>query len=141
MGFIAPVEPESGREQSILEYLTSTAERAAGFGANFGARDAAYHCGLLHNIGKYSVAFQKRIKGSNIRVEHPTAGAVEAFGLPDSAAAFCIVGHHDGMPDREERSSWTPRRDQFHITHWIRPDFKKYVRKYIKSILMLKQLW
>ncbi|WP_310609949.1 CRISPR-associated endonuclease Cas3'' [Limnohabitans sp.] len=43
--------------------------------AAFSAGDWAYLIGLLHDLGKYSQAFQQRLRGSNERADHATAGA------------------------------------------------------------------
>ena len=58
--------------------------------------------GLLHDIGKYSDAFQKRLAGGT-KVDHSTAGAYEALkkGLP--MEAFAIAGHHGGLPNRGQK--------------------------------------
>ena len=60
-------------------------------------------CGMLHDIGKYSIAFQDRLLGKNSqRVDHSTAGAqlcLAQKGTMYWLAAFCIAGHHAGIPD------------------------------------------
>ena len=56
----------------------------------------------LHDIGKYSVDFLKRITGeSNQRVDHSTAGARVCIekGGKYSFLEYCIAGHHAGLPD------------------------------------------
>ena len=64
--------------------------------------DWGYCNGMLHDIGKYSVDFLKRITGeSNQRVDHSTAGArvcVEKGGKY-RFLEYCIGGHHTGLPD------------------------------------------
>lgn len=51
---------------------------ARAFGERFGNGDAAWLCGLFHDIGKFSEAFQKRIhRETKQRVDHSTAGAKE----------------------------------------------------------------
>lgn len=104
MKYIAHTDKDHRREQPLIEHLTNTAGMAGEFAAVFGAGEAAYRCGLLHDIGKYSNAFQKRINGGKIRVDHSTAGAAEAFALGDVAAALCIAGHHGGIPDLGNRT-------------------------------------
>ena len=66
---------DDGRVQTVSEHLRGTGELAAGFAAPFGAADEARAAGLLHDIGKYSAAFQQRIRGSAVSVDHSTAGA------------------------------------------------------------------
>ncbi|MDO4565563.1 MAG: CRISPR-associated helicase Cas3' [Clostridia bacterium] len=99
MKYIAHIDPETGREQTVKEHLLATAELAGSFASEFGAEKVGYRCGLLHDIGKYSEAFQRRIKGANDKVDHSTAGAQEAFNSKDVPIAFCVAGHHGGLPD------------------------------------------
>lgn len=55
---------------------------------------------MLHDIGKYSNRFQQRINGNDkIKVDHSTCGAQEAFKMKLLMAAFCIAGHHGGIPN------------------------------------------
>lgn len=96
---LAHIEPNSRREQTVKDHLIGTAELAKGFASQFGAGEAAYRCGLLHDIGKFSAAFQRRIQTGTGRTDHSTAGAQEALKLRDYPAAFCIAGHHGGLPD------------------------------------------
>lgn len=90
---------DDGRVQTVSEHLHGTGELAAGFAAPFGAADEARAAGLLHDIGKYSAAFQQRIRGSAVSVDHSTAGAQEACKRGDLPAALAIAGHHGGIPD------------------------------------------
>lgn len=94
--------------QPLHEHLIDVSERAGQFGAVFGAERAAGLAGLLHDLGKYTEAFQARLRGSTQRVDHSTAGAAEIFNLAKTAAdravaeliAYAIAGHHAGLPDR-----------------------------------------
>ena len=88
-----------GREQVLSEHLRNTAELAGEFADSFHCRDWGYACGLMHDIGKYSAEFQKRIRGENHHVDHSTAGAVEMKNNKCFPAAYCIAGHHAGLPD------------------------------------------
>ena len=87
------------REQALSEHLYGTAEHAAGFASAFGAAEWGYLCGLLHDIGKYSETFQARVRGSDRRVDHATAGSQELIHRRMLSAAFCVAGHHGGLPD------------------------------------------
>ena len=91
------------RCQTVQEHLTGTAERAAEFGAAFGCAEQARWVGLLHDIGKYSAAFQRRLRGGEV-VDHSTAGAQLAFQQRQLPAAFAIAGHHGGLPDGGSKS-------------------------------------
>ena len=74
MKYIAHKEQE--REQTIKEHLCGTAQLADEFAEKFGKGEWGYCCGKMHDIGKYSSEFQKRIRGeSNAAVDHSAAGA------------------------------------------------------------------
>ena len=53
---------DGDREQTVKEHLTGTAKLASEFAGKFGKADWGYCCGMLHDIGKYSKEFQKKIK-------------------------------------------------------------------------------
>lgn len=99
MEYLAHADGE--RTQSMKEHLEGTAKLAERFAEAFGKGDWGYCCGLLHDIGKYSDAFQKKIRGEERRVDHATAGAqlcMEKGGLY-YFLSYCIAGHHAGLPD------------------------------------------
>ncbi len=107
MPFFAHSIPGRTPEQwhPLHEHLAATARRAGEFAEPFGSREWAFFCGLLHDIGKYSIAFQKRLAGGK-RVDHSLAGAIEAAkalrGPPAALAnalAHAISGHHTGLAD------------------------------------------
>lgn len=102
--FLAHIR-EDGEEQSLLDHLEGVRELATGFAASFGGERDAAQAAMLHDIGKYSDAFQRRIRDPehNPRVDHSTAGAVEAEGGKLCPVAFAVAGHHTGIPDRGSR--------------------------------------
>lgn len=93
--------------QTTLQHLTATAALARELGKDSGLGDFAAIAARFHDIGKYSLAFQKRLAGSSIKVDHATAGAIEieqlykSHGVPllGRILAYCIAGHHGGLPD------------------------------------------
>lgn len=101
--FVAHIS-DSGKVQSVAEHSLNTAAAAADFSIAE-LRQINYLCGLLHDIGKYSDEFQRRIRGENIRVEHSICGALEAAKLEGKGKPLtrllqlCIAGHHSGIPD------------------------------------------
>ena len=97
--YLAHTLEDSDRTQPLLEHLVDTAELAKKFAQAFGAGSQAYRCALGHDIGKYADAAQLHLRGKAGRVDHSTAGALEMFRLRDIPAAFCIAGHHAGLPD------------------------------------------
>lgn len=93
--------------QSLLAHLQNTALLSAKLGEPLGLKNLAYIIGLLHDLGKYSNAFQQRLSGKSISADHSTAGAQEVTkiykGTPIEPLSYllacCIAGHHSGLPD------------------------------------------
>ena len=89
---------------------------AAGFAEAFHAAAWGRLLGSWHDVGKYSTAFQEYLKATadvskaaaprSPRVDHSTAGAQHAVrSLPGPVGrllAYCIAGHHAGLPDAED---------------------------------------
>ncbi len=102
-----------GRTHALGEHLFKTAERAAVFAAAFGFREWGWLGGLWHDLGKYSQAFQNKLRAvagdeahleAKARVDHSTAGglyAVERFAKAGRLLAYIATGHHAGLPDWE----------------------------------------
>jgi CRISPR-associated endonuclease/helicase Cas3 len=94
--------------QTLKEHSLAVAELAATLAEPLGLANAAYLAGLLHDLGKYTPEFQRRLEGADIRVDHSTAGAQLLLGnlaAGDEKAiaeliAYCVAGHHAGLPDR-----------------------------------------
>ena len=100
MKYLAHISEDGAREQLLADHLSGTAALASQFASPFGMAEIAFRCGLAHDIGKYSDKFQRRIRGSGEKVDHATAGALEMVRLfRDFPSAFCISGHHAGLPD------------------------------------------
>ena len=100
MKYLAHVD--RNREQSVKEHLEGTAQLAEEFAGKFGNGEWGYCCGLLHDIGKYSDRFQRKIQGEpELRVDHSTAGAKLCMNLGGNyqVMSYCIAGHHAGLPD------------------------------------------
>ncbi len=96
--FLAHIS-EDGREQTVVDHLEGTARRSAAFAAEFGSEDFGRLTGLAHDIGKNSIAFQKRLLQNGPKVDHATAGAIECARIGAGMSACCVIGHHGGLPD------------------------------------------
>lgn len=99
----------------LEEHLKNTARLAEAFAEKFNSGQWGYVAGLLHDIGKSKPGFQeyiRRVTGYDIehfnlegrikRGEHSTSGAKLAedyFGAKGRVLAYCIAGHHAGLPD------------------------------------------
>lgn len=100
----------------LEKHLRDTAEKAGEFASAFRAGEWGFVAGLWHDLGKYSQAFQDYLvasaqsgdvsHGSEVsgRVDHSTAGAQHAAGrgMPGRLLAYCIAGHHAGLPDNRD---------------------------------------
>lgn len=101
--WIAHKNEDGQREQSILEHLKGTANRAQEFANPFGCGEYGRCLGMLHDIGKYSEGFRERILNGGGKVDHSTAGAQLVWELSNTLnariASYCVAGHHTGLPD------------------------------------------
>jgi CRISPR-associated endonuclease/helicase Cas3 len=84
--------------QPLRTHLLNVAETARDSAKPFGFSDEAHRAGLLHDLGKYGIAFQLRLRGQGSGINHWTAGAFEAYRAKAQATAFAIDGHHKGIP-------------------------------------------
>ena len=95
---LAHISEDGTRTQTVYDHLAGTARLAGSFAAPFGAQSEAEFAAWLHDVGKYSDAFQLRLKGGP-KVDHSTAGAQEAWVRQHLHTAFAVAGHHSGLPD------------------------------------------
>ena len=94
--------PESEWEP-LGRHLAEVGRRAEANGERFGGGMLARRAGELHDLGKYSTAFQARLRDPRRRADHSTAGAVWAsrhLGARwGKVLAHVIAGHHAGLQD------------------------------------------
>ena len=88
---------------ALSDHLKGTGAKAAKFLELVGCSDFGRAAGLLHDLGKYTQEFQRRLDGDPRSVDHSSAGAqvaVERYGrVAGKMLAFCIAGHHAGLAD------------------------------------------
>jgi CRISPR-associated endonuclease/helicase Cas3 len=70
---------DTGRWHPLSEHLRDTGDRAALFLDRFGWAEIARTAGLLHDLGKYTPEFQRRLHGDPSSVDHSTARAKISF--------------------------------------------------------------
>ena len=104
--------------ETLAAHLEKVADSASAFAESFGARPWGEVLGRCHDLGKLSDEFQLYLRNSGAasidagsededtskkRVDHSTFGArfaAEAVGgVPGQLLAFCLAGHHTGLPD------------------------------------------
>jgi len=86
--------------QLLPQHLLNVGQEAGSLAAVFGARELATAAGYLHDLGKYTLPFQQRLRGSPMRVDHSTWGAriaAERLGTMGQLLAYGIAGHHAGL--------------------------------------------
>ncbi|MBT8508780.1 CRISPR-associated helicase Cas3 [Methanomicrobiaceae archaeon CYW5] len=100
--------------QPLKDHLENVAVLASQFADDFESSAFGYAGGLLHDLGKYSPEFQRRLEGASVRVDHATAGAIEARASYHPAQSrileYIITGHHGGMENFGNPSSGLEKR-------------------------------
>lgn len=102
MKYLAHISKD-GKEQTVKEHLLGTARYCKEFANVFGCGEQGMLAAEMHDIGKCSSEFQHRLMGGP-KVDHSTAGAYELYKLKQIPAAFCVAGHHGGLPDGGTRA-------------------------------------
>ncbi len=134
--------------QPLIEHLTKTAEMARDFGADANVAELAYIAGLIHDLGKYSDAFQKRLAGEGLRVDHSTAGAKELKALLEGKPqqvfaqllAYPIMGHHTGLPDYGNETDLEGGTVCARLKNKL-PDYSAYKSEVDLSVLPFPKFW
>jgi CRISPR-associated helicase Cas3/CRISPR-associated endonuclease Cas3-HD len=88
--------------EPLKEHSSCVAKRASGYADAFGAKQEALIAGLLHDLGKYSDIFTKRLNGEVSSLDHWSMGALatlHTFRDKGIAAALAIQGHHVGLQE------------------------------------------
>ncbi|RPH55313.1 CRISPR-associated endonuclease Cas3'', partial [bacterium] len=84
--------------EPLRDHLQDVAKRAASFAEAFGAAEEARLAGLLHDLGKYSERFNRRLAGQERGLDHWSAGAwAAAARCRNAAVALAVQGHHTGL--------------------------------------------
>jgi CRISPR-associated endonuclease/helicase Cas3 len=93
--------------QPLSAHLWAVAQLAAKFAREARPSDASFEqaawwAGALHDLGKYSDAFQQMLRevaagGAKRRIEHSGHGAAFAFEKNAIDVAFAVAGHHAGL--------------------------------------------
>jgi len=131
--------------QSLQNHLEGVAELAASFSKNQDISRIAFLAGLFHDLGKYSAAYQKRLIDQVSKVDHSTAGAQEIKFLWKNSKksvlatliAYCVAGHHTGLPDYGDVSDLPSEPTLFARLHRPLENYSAYKTEIDLSILDL----
>ena len=97
--------------QTLEAHQDAVARRASAFARVWGTPETAFLLGSIHDTGKRSEAFQRRLHGRAGRVDHSSAAfwyLMRDWGLEKPPKigeflarllAYALLGHHGGMPD------------------------------------------
>lgn len=106
---------EKSAWQSLESHLNAVGRMATARAERFGAGPWGEAAGLLHDLGKYTEPFQRRLEGSPARVDHSTAGAhvaIEKYPQLGPLLAYLIAGHHAGLANGRDAGERTPLKNR-----------------------------
>jgi len=158
---IAHVRDSDKAQQALSDHLLGVAAKAQKYASVIGLESMGELLGLLHDLGKYSKAFQDYLKsGTGIfnqdedyvdaknlkgKIDHSTAGAQYVLqrlaGMGSQVAcmaemlAHCLVSHHSGLIDGLDPSGETVTLRRFQ-----KADEKTYLKEVCDSIDSLIQV-
>jgi CRISPR-associated endonuclease/helicase Cas3 len=107
MDFIAHSENDEGFTHRLASHLYGVAKIMEYFAYNPLYKKIFWTTGVLHDVGKYQLAFQKYLREGGRRgsVPHSSWGAALSVKHKQIEAAFVIDGHHKGLPDKGDLQS------------------------------------
>ncbi len=102
MEYFAHSENDKNKKHLLSKHLSRTAEIAAGFVCDERYRQLFKDAGLLHDLGKYQVEFQRYLENGGVRgsVPHASWGAGYARIKGVNEVSIAVDGHHKGLPDK-----------------------------------------
>lgn len=97
--YASHISEDGLRVELVATHLHEVSSLTGEFASSFNARKLGEYVGEAHDIGKYSIEFQNRILHQGPKVDHATAGAFELFRRGSWCGAYCVMGHHGGLPN------------------------------------------
>jgi len=101
--FAHSVRNHSRKEwEKLVDHLEAVASLSGRNASEFAATDWGKTAGLLHDLGKSKPGFQAYLRGERGSDPHSGEGAryaQEHLGGAGKLLAYCIAGHHAGLPN------------------------------------------
>ncbi|MFC0169158.1 CRISPR-associated endonuclease Cas3'' [Pseudoduganella danionis] len=117
--------------QILSDHLQSVGDLAAKFARHFSADELARVAGVLHDLGKYTEEFQRRLCGDAGPVDHSTWGAkvaCERYGAFGKLLAYGIAGHHAGLANGRDSGERTALADRLRSDlPALQPDWREEI--------------
>ncbi|HHI70994.1 MAG TPA: CRISPR-associated helicase Cas3' [Rhodobacteraceae bacterium] len=91
-----------GEWERLVDHLESVADLSGKNASEFTAKDWGIAAGLLHDLGKSKPGFQAYLRGERGSDPHSGEGARyarEHLAGAGKLLAYCIAGHHAGLPN------------------------------------------
>ena len=90
---------KSDQWQTLKGHIEGVTRRVSAALDGWYGHDEAVLAALLHDLGKYTESFQRRLHGLEKGLDHWSAGALACLVRYQSlAAALAVYGHHVGIP-------------------------------------------
>lgn len=109
MTYYAKSPRQDGTQETVREHLQAVKAIAQTYGRSFDAEIAAGLCGLFHDFGKYSSAFQKVLQGTEEGVDHAVSGAAFLYHYQKDyqkkalrPIIEAVAAHHSHLISRED---------------------------------------
>ncbi len=128
--YFAHSENYHNEKHFLSKHLKETAKFAEQFSCKESYRPIMKVAGLLHDLGKYQLAFQDYLENGGRRgsVPHASWGAGYARIIKQLEGSFAIDGHHKGLPDKAAWKSGTER-----YLRGEEPEFDQVIKAFLND--------
>ena len=105
MIYYAKSSQKDGTQETVKKHLQAVGSLAQTYGRAFGEEIPAGLCGLFHDFGKYSSAFQKVLQGIQSGIDHAISGAAFLHSFRKKAfrpVIEAVAAHHSHLISQED---------------------------------------